>query len=154
MSNISGIGSTSAVVNSDGKSTTTSSGSEWNDKFHKILTGASDSSTSGSNSDGNKTTIERTISRGTDGSMVVTLTQVTIAANGSRTSKVISQTKMGGSLDDSTNKNANNTDLLAKSQMQAIVGQNTVTADGASNEYEKNSDICIYITGATLKKEC
>jgi len=153
MSNISGIGSTSAVVNSDGKSTTTSSGSEWNDKFHKILTGASDSSTSSGKSDGNKTTIERTISRGTDGSMIVTLTQVTIAANGSRTSKVISQTKMGGSIDDNTNGKSNNGDSVINTQLQGIMGQNGIAPNYASNEYEKNSDIGVYVSGVALKKE-
>lgn len=155
MSNISGIGSTSAVLNSDSKSTTTSSGSEWNDKFHKILTGNSDnSSASSSNSDGSKTTIERSVSRGTDGSMIVTLTQVTTAANGSRTSKVISKTKMGGSIDDNTNGKSNNGDPVINTQLQGILGQNVTTSNYAGNEYDRNSDIGVYVSGVALKKEC
>lgn len=153
MSSISGISSTSAVLNSDSKSTTTSSGSEWNDKFHKILTGNSDSSASSSNSDGSKTTIERSVSRGTDGSMIVTLTQVTTAANGARTSKVISKTKMGGSIDDNTNGKPNNGDPVINRQLQGIMGQNGIASNYASNEYEKNSDIGVYVSGVALKKE-
>lgn len=153
MSSISGISSTSAVLSSDSTSTTSSSASEWNDKFHKILNGTSNSSGS-SNSDGSKTTIERTVSVGPDGSTVVTLTQITIAANGSRTSKVISKTKLGGSMDDNTSGKSNNDVLFTKAQSQGIVAQNSITPNYANNEYDRNSDIGIYVSGVLIKKEC
>lgn len=154
MSSISGISSTSAVLNSDSTSTTSSSASEWNDKFHKILNGTSDSSDSSSNSDGSKTTIERTVSVGPDGSMIVTLTQVTVAANGSRTSKVISKTKLGGSMDDNTSGKSNNDVLFTKAQSQGIVAQNSITPNYANNKYDRNSDIGAYVSGVLIKKEC
>lgn len=153
MSSISGIGVTSDVPSSKSKGMTTSSGSEWSDKFHKILTGASDSDTN-SSSDGSKTTIERTVSRGADGSMIVTLTQVTTAANGARTAKVISKTKMGGETEDNTNGKADNAAPFINTQLQGILGQNAAGADYAGSEYEKHSDIGVYVSGAALKKEC
>lgn len=154
MSSISGISSTSAVLNGDSKSTTTSSTNEWNDEFRKILNGTSNGSDSSNNSDGSKTTIERTVSAGPDGAMIVTLTQITISANGSRTSKVISKTKLGGSIDDNTSVKPNNDILFTKAQTQGIMAQNSITPNFASNEYDRNSDIGAYASGVLMKKEC
>ena len=153
MSSISGISSTSAVLNSDSTNTTSSSASDWNDEFHKILNGISNRSDS-SNSDGSKTTIERTVSVESDGSTVVTLIQVTIAANGSRTSKVISKTKLGGSMDDNTSGKSNNDVLFTKAQSQGLMAQNSITPNYAKSEYDRNSDIGIYVSDVLIKKEC
>jgi hypothetical protein len=154
MSSISGISSASAVVNSDSKSTTTSSASDWSDEFQKILSGTSGSGNSSSNNDGSKTTIERTVTVGADGSTIITITQITTAANGSQSSKVISQTKMGGSTIDSASGKSDSDALFNKSQLQESMGKNAATANYANNEYEKNSDIGMYVSGVALKKEC
>ncbi len=156
MSGVNGISSTTAAwsnLNSTGStSTKTSSDSKWIDKLHEIINGTSGSSDSGS-SNGSKTTIERTVSAGPGGSMIVTLTQVTTAANGSRTSKVISKTKMGGSTDGKIGGKSNNGISFTNAQAQGIMAKNSITSNHASNEYEKNSDIGAYVSGAALIKE-
>ncbi|MDF2635988.1 MAG: hypothetical protein K0R78_2862 [Pelosinus sp.] len=156
MSGVNGISSTSTAwsnLNSTGStSTKTSSASEWMDKLHEIINGTSGSSDS-DNSSGSETTIERTVSTGPDGSMIVTLTQVTTTANGSRTSKVISKTKMGCSTDGNISGKSSNGISFTNAQAQGIMAKNRITSNHASNEYEKNSDIGAYVSGTALIKE-
>jgi len=155
MGSISGIGAASAMWNSDNKSTTASSDNKWAKELQKIIDGNGTSTSSGdsSNSDGSKTTIERTVVMGPDGSMTVTLTQITTAPNGTQSSKVISTTKTGGvaTYDDASEKSGKDA-LVNKTQVQgSLINSNLVS--NVANEYDKNSDIGAYLSGAVLKKD-
>lgn len=151
MGSISGISATSAMWNADNKSTTTSSDNKWAKELQKIIDGTSTSSGSSSNSDGSKTTIERTVVMGPDGSMTVTLTQITTAPNGTQSSKVISTTKTGGVATYDASEKSVKDDLANKTQAQGSMS--TIAANRACNEYDKNSDIGAYLSGAVLKND-
>ena len=152
MGSISGIGATSAMWNSDNKSTTASSDNKWAKELQKIIDGNGTSTSSGdsSNSDGSKTTIERTVTMGPDGSMTVTLTQITTAPNGTQSSKVISTTKTSAAAYNASEKSGK--DALHKTQAQKSM-LNGNLALNAANEYDKNSDIGEYLSGAVIDKD-
>lgn len=153
MGSISGIGAAGgAMWNNDNKSTTTSSDNKWAKELQKIIDGTS-SSGSSSNSDGSKTTIERTVVMGPDGSMTVTLTQITTAANGAQSSKVISTTKTAGSVAYNASEKSGKDDLSNKTQAQGSLLNSNIASNAASNEYNKNSDIGAYISGVVFKKD-
>jgi len=154
MGSISGIGAAGgAMWNNDNKSTTTSSDNKWAKELQKIIDGTSTSSGSSSNSDGSKTTIERTVVMGPDGSMTVTLTQITTAANGAQSSKVISTTKTAGSVAYNASEKSGKDDLSNKTQAQGSLLNSNIASNAASNEYNKNSDIGAYISGVVFKKD-
>jgi len=154
MGSITGISATGVMWNSDNKSTITSSDNQWAKELQKVIDGnGTSSSSSSSKSDGSKTTIERTVVAGPDGSMTVTLTQITTAPNGTQSSKVISTTKTGGvaTYDDASEKSGKDA-LVNKTQVQgSLINSNLVS--NVANEYDKNSDIGAYLSGAVLKKD-
>lgn len=154
MGSISGIGAAGAMLDSDNKSKTTSSSSEIFDEFHKLLTAASNSNGSSNNSDGSKTTMERTVIVGPDGSMTVTITQITTAPNGTQTSKVISTTKTGGSAGNNTDEKSGDDVLATKTQAQGSTLKNSsIASNYTSNEYNQNSAIGACISGVLVKKD-
>lgn len=157
MSSISGINSAStgwsSVNSTDSKKT--SQASELIAQLQECINGTSGSGSSDSDSDsGSKTSIERSVAMGADGSMIVTLTQITTSADGTTTSKVLSKTKLGGSTSgDSTSGQSNNGVSFMNAQAQVIMAKNGITSNYASNEYEQNSVIGSYISGVALKEE-
>jgi len=155
MGSISGIGAASAMWNSDNKSTTASSDNKWAKELQKIIDGNGTSTSSGdsSNSDGSKTTIERTVVMGPDGSMTVTLTQITTAQNGTQSSKVISTTKTGGTAAYNASEKSGKDALADKTQMQGSMLKNNLVSSAVSNEYDKNSDTGAYLSGAVFNKD-
>jgi len=150
MGSISGIGAAGAMLNSETKIKTTSSDNQWAKELQKIIDGNGTSTSSGdsSNSDGSKTTIERTVVMGPDGSMTVTLTQITTAPNGTQSSKVISTTKTGGTAAYNASKKTGKDALTNKTQMQGSMLKSNLVSNAVSNEYDKNRDIGAYLSGA------
>lgn len=153
MGSITGISATGVMWNSDNKSTTTSSDNQWAKELQKVIDGnGTSSSSSSSKSDGSKTTIERTVVAGPDGSLTVTLTQITTAPNGTQSSKVISTTKTGGVAAYDASEKSGKDALANKTQVQgSLINSNLVS--NVANEYDKNSDIGAYLSGAVLKKD-
>jgi len=154
MGSISGIGAAGAMLNSETKSKTASSDNQWAKELQKIIDGNGTSTSSGdsSNSNGSKTTIERTVVMGPDGSMTVTLTQITTAPNGTQSSKVISTTKTGGTAAYNASEKSGKAALANKTQVQGSMLKNNLVSN-AANEYDKNSDIGAYLSGAVFNKD-
>ena len=155
MGSISGIGAAGAMLNSETKIKTTSSDNQWAKELQKIIDGNGTSTSSGdsSNSNGSKTTIERTVVMGPDGSMTVTLTQITTAPNGTQSSKVISTTKTGGTAAYNASEKSGKDALADKTQMQGSMLKNNLVSSAVSNEYDKNSDTGAYLSGAVFNKD-
>ena len=154
MGSITGISATGVMWNSDNKSTTTSSDNQWAKELQKVIDGnGTSSSSSSSKSDGSKTTIERTVVMGPDGSMTVTLTQITTAQNGTQSSKVISTTKTGGTAAYNASEKSGKDALADKTQMQGSMLKNNLVSSAVSNEYDKNSDTGAYLSGAVFNKD-
>ncbi|WP_110954967.1 hypothetical protein [Anaerosinus massiliensis] len=156
MSSINSIQSSSAWSNlnaANSTSTDNSSASELIAKLKESTNGTSGGGSSEKDGD-SKTSIERSVARGEDGSMIVTITLITTSADGSKSSKVISKTKLGSSADNLGQQAGQGASLL-NAQSQELVGKNGVTSSYAGNQYEQNSLLGAYVSGvSSLKEEC
>ncbi|MFA6848833.1 MAG: hypothetical protein WCS30_00610 [Selenomonadaceae bacterium] len=172
-SSVNGLGSTDASAWKDlterssttgGKKTAASTESDLAAQLKNAVDGTGSSGGSSSSSaSGSKTSIEQSRSVGADGSVIVTLTQVTTAADGTTTSKVLSRTKMGGTTGAKSNSNLSSSSRSSLSsndsgvsfmdaKAQVIMAKNGLTNSYAGNEYEQ-SGISSYRSGSTLKVE-